>query len=159
MKVDQTGIDFIKSFESLSLSPYLDQAGIWTQGWGHRYGICASSPTWTRDEAENVFESDLRSCQRAIVGLLNIDLSQNEFNALASWTFNLGVSRLKSSTLLRRINSGDIQGAGKEILKWNKYHDPHTGLLEVSSGLSRRRELESALFLRDLLYKKAIIEA
>ena len=68
-------------------------------------------------------------------------LNQNQFDALVSWTFNLGPGNLRSSTLLKRLNAGDYRGAADEFLKWNKADG------KVLPGLTKRREAERALFL------------
>ncbi|EDH9820259.1 TPA_asm: lysozyme, partial [Salmonella enterica subsp. enterica serovar Typhimurium] len=73
--------------------------------------------------------------------LVKVKLTQGQFDALVSFAYNLGARTLSSSTLLRKLNSGDYAGAADEFLRWNKAGG------KVLNGLTRRREAERALFL------------
>ena len=72
--------------------------------------------------------------------------NQNERDALASFIFNLGAGAFESSTLLKKINEGDKQGAANEFLKWDKFRNPVTKKLETLTGLTKRRVAEKSLF-------------
>ena len=151
MKLDQAGEDLIKEFESLSLVPYLDEGGIPTIGWGHIDNVTMDSPPITQDQAEDLFQQDLAPVENAANKYVVIAVNQNQFNALVSIAFNEGIGILISSTLARRLNLGDFQGAAKEFARWKWVRDKKTGLEKISDGLVRRRALEAAIFLAPIV--------
>jgi lysozyme len=151
VQVDKDGIDFIKSLEEFSAKPYQDVAGHWTIGYGHTEGVSASSPFLTQDQAEKVLIEDLEEFENLVMELVSVQLTQSEFNALVSFTFNLGGWRLKKSTLLQKLNNGDKLGASKEFSRWCYYEDPGSGKMVVSTGLASRRAKEAALFISDFM--------
>jgi lysozyme len=146
MQLDQAGIDLIKQFEGFRAFPYFDSANKLTIGYGH---LIKNNESFPRDisieEAEVILEQDAQFAVDAVNLLVNVPLSQNQFNSLVSFAFNLGGSALKKSTLLRLLNAGDYDGAGDEFKKWNKVNQG--GVLVVSTGLVFRREKEAGLFL------------
>ena len=99
MKISQTGIDLIKDFEGFHAESYLCPAKIWTQGWGSTAGITADSPPITRAEGEELLAKDLVRFERAVLRLCPVPLSQGQYDALVSFSFNLGAGALQSSTL------------------------------------------------------------
>lgn len=157
MKCDEAGRDFIKKFESLALKPYLDQHGIWTIGWGHIDGVTEDTPEINEDQAETFFEDDLDDRENQVTKLVTVYLTQNEFNALVSFTFNEGLGRLRTSTLLMKLNNGDKRGAAKEFDRWVYYRDKKTGEEKISNGLVARRAKEKALFSMDVLLSQAAV--
>lgn len=153
MNCDEAGIDFIKSFEGLKLSPYQDQKGIWTIGWGHTEGVTSKTPSITESQAQLILEEDIEEPEEAVTRMVRIQLTQNEFNALVSFTFNEGVTKFMKSTLLSMLNNGDKAGAGKQFDRWI-YYEGEDGKMYTSPGLQMRREKEKELFLTDFLHSR-----
>ncbi|GKX60262.1 lysozyme [Leminorella grimontii] len=137
----QAGINLIKEFEGLKLSKYRDAVGLWTIGYGH---LIRSGETFerslTEQEAEALLRKDLLESERGIRRLVSVPLTQNQFDALVSFVFNVGVGRLATSTLLKKLNAQDYRGAADELPKWNRAGG------NVLEGLTRRRQAERALF-------------
>lgn len=159
MNIDRRGLDFIKSFESFSSKPYRDQEGNWTIGYGHIKGVTHDSPPISKEEAERLLQKDIRPIDTAIEKHVSIPLSQNEFNAIGSFVFNAGIKILLSSTFIRKLNSGDRQGAAREFLRWVHYKDEKTQQMLVSAGLVRRRKEEMEMFLSDFNVKRSATAA
>lgn len=155
MKLSISGEAFIKSFESFSPVPYLDQTKkIWTIGWGHTDGVNQWTPQINRDQGEVLFSEDVEGCEECINEELKTELTQSEFDALVSFIFNEGSERFLTSTLLAKLRQGDKQGAAKEFARWIYYHDDLKRPL-VSDGLVNRRAKEKALFLTDFLQTRS----
>lgn len=136
----QTGINLIKSFEGLRLTAYQDSVGVWTIGYGHTSGVYAGM-TITEAQAEAFLKSDLKTSENAVNSKVTYAIKQHQFDALVSFTFNLGSGNFGSSTLLKKLNQGDINGAADEFGKWI-----YAGG-QVLEGLVRRRAAEKELFL------------
>ena len=141
MKTSQRGLDLIKKWEGLRLEAYLCPAGVWTIGYGHIKGVKkgdkisqAQANTLLADDVANVAES-------AVNAYVNVPLNQEQFDALASFTFNLGGGNLKSSTLLKKLNDGDYLGAANEFKRWVKAGG------KTLNGLVDRREAEAQMFV------------
>jgi lysozyme len=164
-EINIAGIELIKSFEGImdgdpttaNLDPYLDPIGIWTIGYGHaivvgkdflrgkqnRAKAFALYPGGiTMAEAETLLRADVMDKCRDVDSLVKVSLNDNQYAAIVSFTFNLGVGNLKQSTLLKKLNAGDFAGAAKEFAKWNKAGG------RVLAGLTRRRAAEAELFRR-----------
>ena len=139
MKTSQYGIDLIKHFEGCELQAYQCAAGVWTIGYGHIKGV-SEGMSITQEQAEQMLLDELKEYENYINELVTVNLSQNQFDALVSWVYNLGPANLQSSTLLKVLNSGDYSGVPAQIERWNKAGG------KVLEGLIRRREAESALF-------------
>jgi lysozyme len=143
MTTSENGRKLIESFESCSLTAYLDQGGIPTLGWGHTLGV-KMGDTCTQAQADAWLEEDLATAEGAVNRLIQADaLDQNRFDALVSFTYNLGQGSLAESTVRKRLNlePPDYSGAASSILWWNKANG------ETDPGLVRRRQAEMALFL------------
>lgn len=95
----------------------------------------------TQEEADRYLREDLKSFEHAVNCALTRPVSQNQFDALVSFTYNLGAGALKGSTLLKLLNAGNIKGAAEEFPKWNKAAG------KVLEGLTKRRMEERQLFL------------
>lgn len=149
MKLDPSGIDFIKSFEGFSAIPYKDIRGKWTIGWGHTEGVTGETAPVTESEAKDLLASDLKPVERCLNNSLSGQIAQCEYTALCSFTFNEGIGNFLQSTLLKKFNAGDKQGASKEFERWVYFTDPDTGNKIVSAGLQKRRALEKQMFLVD----------
>lgn len=139
MIISKNGLDLIKQFESLQLKAYKCSANVWTIGYGHtknvKEGDCIS-----QDQANCFLMRDLYSVELAIVRLVKVKLNQNQFDALCSLIFNIGISAFKKSTLLAKLNNGDYVGAAEQFRRWNKVNNV------VMAGLVRRRQAEEDLF-------------
>jgi lysozyme len=137
------GIALIKQYEGLRLTTYKDAVGIPTIGYGHVENPVPLGGTRTisAEAAEQLLREDLQRFEHDVNNMLTVEVTQNQFDALVSFTFNLGPANLQSSTLLRKVNSGDFDGAADEFLKWN-----HAGG-QVLAGLTARRNAEKSLFL------------
>lgn len=138
--INQEGLDLIKSFEKLYLASYLDPVGIWTVGYGHTK-TAEPDMVITEGEAVELLHQDLLEFEEAVEDAVQISINDNQFAALVSFTFNLGIGSLWDSTLLKLLNVGDIRGAANEFLKWDKAGG------QALLGLTRRRRAERALFL------------
>ncbi|HSQ71216.1 MAG TPA: lysozyme, partial [Rubrivivax sp.] len=166
--VPQEGIELIKSFEGIpdgdpstvNLDAYLDPVGIWTIGWGHAityHGEFLRGPQnrgiaralypggITLEQAEMLLRGELVNFARDVLRLAKVPLDDGQFAALVSFAFNCGPANLGSSTLLRKLNRGDLAGAADQFLAWNKAR--RNGVLVELPGLTRRRRAERAMFL------------
>jgi GH24 family phage-related lysozyme (muramidase) len=143
VKISEAGLSLIKSFEGCVLTAYLDAVGIWTVGYGHTGPSVHRGLTITQKLAEDILAQDVRRFELGVLNNVKVNLNQNEFDALVSFSFNVGVNALKNSTLLRLLNYGaDRSIVAAEFLRWNKGGD------KVLEGLTRRRQAEKALFLQ-----------
>ena len=147
MKISDKGLNLIKEFEGFSKTPYLCPAGVPTIGYGTtRYNdgkaVSLADRPITEEEALELLRYQVDNIHsKAVSNAIKHELTQSQFDALISFTYNLGESNLKRSTLLRKLNAWDILGAANEFVKWNKAGG------KVLSGLTRRRRAEKALFL------------
>ena len=146
MKISQVGIDLISSFEDTKLQAYDDGVGVWTIGIGttiYPNGIkVKKGDKCILEQAKEYFAHDLKSFEKTVNDSIKVPLSQNQFDALVSLTYNIGSTAFKNSTLLKKLNAKDYAGAADQFLRWNK------GGGKVLKGLVRRREAERALFLK-----------
>lgn len=139
MKTDVNGFNMIKHFERLELRAYKCPADIWTIGYGHTTSVFPNDVI-TRQQAMTLLHKDIEECERAVNKCVHVPLTQNQFDALVSFVFNLGVENFCTSTLLKKINASDYNGAASEFGRWvNVGGKPLPGLV-------RRRQAESELF-------------
>ena len=141
-QISAEGISLICSFEGLELKAYLDSANIWTIGYGTiiRNGVkVKKGDTCTIEQAKAYMASDLKSFEAA-VNKVKVPLNQNQFDALVSLTYNIGVNAFANSTLLKKLNTGDYKGAAAQFDVWNKVKG------KVVQGLVNRRAKERKLF-------------
>lgn len=152
MKTSKDGQRLIKDFEGLELEAYPDPGtggAPWTIGYGHTGPEVKPGLTWTKDQAEQTLRSDLEPFERDVTQLVTVPINQNQFDALVSFCFNVGsdidsddiAEGLGDSTLLKKLNAGDYQGAADEFPKWNRAGG------KVMAGLTKRRNAERDLFL------------
>lgn len=138
--------EIIKFYESLQLSAYRCPVGVPTIGWGHIDNV-RMGDVITLEQAELYLSEDMMNkAIKPVQKMVQVPLSENQFNALVSFTFNEGSGNLKSSTLLRKLNLGDYEGAAAEFPRWNKARVD--GELVVLDGLTKRRKTEMNLFLQ-----------
>jgi lysozyme len=152
MKISNQGIKLIKSFEGLRLKAYKDIAGIWTIGYGStRYQngttIKPGDVLSCETEANTLFAITLNKYVSAVNKGIKVALTQNQFDALVSFIYNVGTGVVTFSTLFKMLNTGNYQGAADQFLLWNKITDPQTGKKILSKTLTNRREQERTLFL------------
>lgn len=139
MVLSKVGEDLIKSSEELRLTAYLDDRGIPTIGWGHTLGVHLGM-TCTEAQAEQWFLEDMQPVVSVINRIVLAPLTQNQFDALCSLAFNVGIFAFRTSTLVRLLNDRNYAAAANEFVKWD-----HEGRKEVP-GLLNRRKREQALF-------------
>ena len=139
MKTSQRGIDLIKKFEGCILKSYKCPFGVWTIGYGHTSGV-KKGQVITKNQAEKYLKEDLKKFEKGVSSYVKVSLNQNQFDALVSFSYNVGLGAFKNSTLLRYLNKRDYSGASKELLKWNKSNG------KVLNGLVKRRAEERKLF-------------
>jgi len=140
MRTSPKGIDLIRKYEGLKLKAYQDSVGVWTIGYGHT-GDVSPTEEITSDMAYTLLLKDVSKVDETIRNVVTYPLNQNQYDALASFTFNLGSGTLERSSLLSKLNAGDLDGASNEFPKW-----VHAGG-KVLPGLVSRREDERSLFL------------
>ena len=149
MQCSKKGIDLIKSFEGFSLTAYhgkCDKAGLYTIGWGHARGVRPGDKI-TLEQAEKLLRDDIRDAENVV----NLDyvsgrdkpiVTQNEFDALVSFVFNVKRESYLGSTLRRKLKAGDKMGAAGEFKRW--IYSDH----KIAPGLIPRRDAERRLFLQ-----------
>lgn len=142
MKTSPRGIALIKESEHLELTAYLCPAGVWTVGYGHTVGV-KKSDRITEAQAEKLLVDDLAIYEAGVQSVVKVPLTQGQFDALVSFALNAGVGALRGSTLLKKLNAGDIEGAANEFGRWVN------GGGKKLKGLVIRREKERELFLAD----------
>ena len=141
MQLSAAGLDLIKKSEGFRPKTYFDIAGTPTIGYGHRIepkesfpdGICST-------EADVILSWDVRTAEQTVARLVKVPLTQNQFDALVDFTFNLGSCRLATSTLLQDLNAGQYDSAALQLLRWD-----HSGDHEIAA-LKARREAEYCLW-------------
>lgn len=133
------GYVIIKHFEGLRLEAYRDAVGIWTIGYGHTRDVHAGARI-SEARADELLTEDAQSAIAGVRRKIRVPLNQNQFDALVSWTFNLGEENLQESTLRRRLNKRFYREVPSEMKRWNKAGG------RVLEGLVRRRAAEADLW-------------
>lgn len=142
MQLGAKGEGLIKGFELLRLKAYLPTPkDKWTIGWGHTGPEVVEGLVWTLEQCEAAFLHDTGWAVRQVNDTTHVPLTQNQFDAMVAFTFNVGATAEGHSTLLKLLNAGELSEAADEFPKWNRQHG------EVLAGLTRRRAAELALFL------------
>ena len=139
MNISNEGLSLIKKFEGCELNSYKCAAGVPTIGYGSTHGI-EMGMSISRARAEELLLEDIAKFEDHVNNNVKVPLNQNQFDAMVSWTFNLGGGNLKSSTLLKVLNDSDYTDVPNQIKRWNKANG------KVLEGLIRRREAEALLF-------------
>lgn len=143
MKINKAGLDLVKSFEGCMLKAYRDIVGVLTIGYGHTGDDVYENQLITQQEADELLLDDMCQCEAGLAGLVTVPLTDNQFAALVSFSFNLGLGALAHSTLLKKLNAKDYPGAADEFLRWNQAGG------KVVNGIARRRATERELFLKE----------
>jgi lysozyme len=141
MQISETGLELIRSHEGLRLNAYVCPGGKLTIGYGHTGPDVKPGLKISQDKADQLLRNDTKRFEKSVNELVTVPMTQGMFDALVSFAYNLGAGSLKSSTLLKKLNDGDKDGAAEEFLKWNKAKG------KVLDGLTARRENESEIFL------------
>jgi len=151
--VSQQGVELVKKFEGLhkvqpdgTVSSYRCPAGVWTIGYGATKGV-RSGTKLTVQECEDRLLEELNEFGAQVRRVVDVPLTQSQFDAIVSLTFNIGIGNLKSSTLLRKLNAGDYAAVPAQMMRWNKARVD--GKLTPLKGLTRRRAAEAAVFTMD----------
>jgi lysozyme len=142
--INQATKELILKYEALKLKPYLCEAGVPTIGIGSTVysdgtKVKLSDKPITEDKAWKLFYVILKQYSDAVTKAVHVPLTDNQYGALVSFTYNVGIGAFKSSTLLRKLNDKDYN-VGMEFAKWNKVNH------KVSNGLTKRRQAEWELF-------------
>ena len=145
MKINNAGLELIKTFEGFSSSPYLDPIGIPTIGFGSIWNddgssVTMSQPDLNEAEAESYLRREVRHIEERIGRLIQSELTDNMFSSLCSFTYNIGTGALQRSTMRMKLNRGWYEAAAEEFPKWRKAGG------RVLQGLVRRRIAERSLF-------------
>jgi lysozyme len=139
MQISQEGLSLFKKFEGCELKAYHCAAGVPTIGYGSTHGVTMDMEI-TQEEADKLLMEDVAKFEGSVTRAVKVPLSQNQYDAIVSWTFNLGPSNLSSSTMLRVLNEGEYDEVPSQIRRWNKAGG------RVLEGLIRRRDAEALLF-------------
>ena len=138
--ITQQGLDLIKYFEGFSPTVYQCPAGLPTIGYGHLIKKGESYTSVTEDEAEDLLRHDVQVAEKAVLRLINVSLTDGQFDALVSFTFNLGSGSLQSSTLRRKVNRQEHKQVPTQLRRW-----VWSGGKKLK-GLQLRRDAESSLY-------------
>jgi len=140
MAIAESTLEFITKEEGKRNKMYKDSKGLPTIGVGHLIRPAEQhllTATLSDEEVKDLLRSDLKWCSETVENAVKVPLNQNQFDALYSLCFNIGPTAFRNSTVVRRLNAGDYQGAADAILMWNK-----------PAVLQKRRQREKELFLR-----------
>jgi len=146
MKTSKAGLDLIKRFEGFKPAPYLCPANKPTIGYGSCFyadgkAVTLKDKPITEAEASQLLADTLGQYERAVSKAVKVPIGQPMFDALVSFAYNVGAANMASSTLVRKLNAGDIKGAAAEFDRW-----VYGGGVRLA-GLTKRRDAEQALFL------------
>lgn len=141
MKTSENGLELIKNFEGLRTEAYICSAGLKTIGYGHVLAANDNRSQISIQEAENLFAFDIKLTEFAVLRNIKVELKQNQFDALVSFTFNVGPAALQRSTLRQKVNRSEHEEAKEEFLRWI-----YAGG-KVIPGLVKRRRVEAEMFL------------
>lgn len=142
MNISEAGLELIKDHEGCVLTAYPDPGtggDPWTIGYGSTRGV-QQGMMISREEADARLREDVHSAEQCVNRSTDVILTQNQFDALVSFVFNVGCKAFQGSTLLRKLNAGDVDGAANEFQRWNK------GGGKVLPGLVVRRKSEEETF-------------
>ena len=148
MNYSKNGLHLTENFEGLRLIAYPDPAtngDPWTIGYGHTGAEVHKGMTITQEQAEELLMQDVKKAAATVNAKVTTDITQEEFDALVDFVFNVGAGNFNASTLLKKVNSGDIQGAANEFLKWDMAAGKHM------AGLLKRRHAEAKEFLSGMV--------
>lgn len=137
-------VQLITRFEGFSPKPYRCPADVWTIGYGTTRGVTPATPPITKEEGKLLLLRDLKVFSLGILKLTKPALNQNQFDALCSFVYNVGLGSYQRSQLRMKINRGEFDAASLQFIKWTR------GGGRVLPGLVARRQAEAALFRKEL---------
>jgi len=145
MKLDRKGFELLEELEGLELKSYKCSADVWTIGLGNTFYEDGSrvqeGQSISKERAYLLFNLISKQFEKAVNENVKVDISQNQFNALFCFVYNIGITGFKNSTLLRILNINPNDGnIAKQFLRWNKING------KESKGLKNRRIKESSLY-------------
>lgn len=151
MKISENGLEFLKKNEGLVKSVYLDSAGLPTIGYGHLLTEFEKINNVfvneiTDKQATELLRKDVEKAEQGVLTLVKVPLSQNQFDVLVDFIFNIGAYAFEKSTLLKKLNLREYNAVPTELMKWNKARDPKTKMLVEVVGLTKRRQKEVELW-------------
>ena len=141
--ISDKGINLIREFEGYSSHAYQDVGGVWTIGYGHTKNV-HEGDIISSAQAEALLVKELKQYENYVNDLVEVPLFKYQFDALVSWTYNLGPTNLKNSTMLALLNKGRYDLVPDEMRKWNKVNGT------VVEGLVIRRDKEARLFAGEI---------
>ena len=148
MNYSKNGLHLTEQFEGCKLNAYPDPAtngDPWTIGYGHTGAEVHKGMTITQEQAEELLMQDVKKAAATVNAKVTTDITQEEFDALVDFVFNVGAGNFAGSTLLRKINAGDMEGAALEFEKWDMAAGKHM------AGLLKRRHAEAEEFLSGIV--------
>ena len=150
MNTSAHAVNLIKQFEGFYSKAYLCPAGKWTIGWGHTRNV-KPEDVCSKELAEIYLKEDLQEAARVVDYYVKVPLNQNQYDALTSFCFNVRPELFRTSTLLKKLNAGDYQGAADQFSRWlyggDQNGDKKITKADALPGLIKRRAAERALFL------------
>lgn len=141
--ISNKGIGIIKQFEGCQLNAYQDAVGVWTIGYGHTKNV-SEGDIISSAQAEALLVKELKEYENYVNDLVTVPLFDYQFDALVSWTYNLGPTNLKSSTMLKVLNEGKYNEVPDQMRRWNRAGG------KVLEGLVIRRDYEAKLFAGEM---------
>jgi lysozyme len=141
MKASEDCVNLIKQFEGCRLTGYLDPVGIPTIGYGHTAPSVRVGDKITQSQADGYLALDVLRTSEGVDPLIDVPLTQGQFDALVSFAYNIGIGRFKRSTMLTLIKGGNLSSAADEFTKWTRAAG------KKLPGLVKRRTAEQKLFL------------
>ena len=140
MEYSDKGLNLTEREESLRLTAYQDSGGIWTIGYGHTGPEVHAGLVITRQQAITWLQNDVQKAVNAVNANVRVSVTQQEFDSLVDFTFNVGVHAFETSTLLKKLNAGDYAGANAAFKSWVFVKG------QVNKGLWNRRQAEQDEF-------------
>jgi lysozyme len=140
----------IKNAEGLRLSAYVCPGGKWTIGYGHTR-TAKKGMRIDQEQADNLLSRDIIVCEQCVNDKVTVKINQQIFDALVSFVFNFGCGQFTTSTLLKKLNAGNLVGAAEQFTRWVHVRNPVTKKMEVAPGLVARRAKERGLFEQGML--------
>lgn len=140
MQLSKTGYKYLKEYENCRLTSYVCPAGVWTVGWGHTRTAYEGQHI-SQKQADDLLAADVREFELAVDMAVQVDLRQQQFDALVCLAFNIGAHGFAKSTLVKKLNTGDYLAAAMEFQRWSLISGKR------SKGLLRRRFKTASLFL------------
>lgn len=141
-RINKAGLAILKHYEDCRMESYQCPAGVWTCGWGSTGKDVTRGLVWTQKQCDERLTADLRRFEAGVEEAVKVKVTDNQFSACVCLSYNIGLDAFLHSTLLRKLNAGDMSGASEEFQRWDK-----SGA-RILRGLTRRRLAERDLFLR-----------